>query len=178
MIICIDAGHGGKDPGAVGQRGTKEKDINLYLAQQIYKRLKGSCEVIITREKDKYVGLLERTAIANEAKAVLFISIHCNSSENEQANGIEIIHHLSSRTGQKLADTIMDHLLPATGLRNRGVKSDQRGLAVLRQTTMPAVIIEVGFISNWEEEKLMQDRDWLNGVAGAVSKGIKKHLGE
>lgn len=175
-IVCIDPGHGGKDPGAVGQRGLREKDVNLIVAQGIKKRLEASYEVVMTREKDEYLGLIPRTAIANTANAVLFVSLHCNGSDNPSANGIEIIHHPYSEKGQKLADTIMDYLMPASGLRHRGVKSDQRGLAVLRHTKMPAVIIEVGFISNRNEEKLMRSETWLSNVADAIAFGIDSYL--
>lgn len=122
------------------------------------------------------IGLIPRTAIANKANAVLFVSLHCNASDNPNANGVEIVHHPFSDKGQKVADAIIDCLLPASGLRNRGVKGDQRGLAVLRHTKMPAVIIEIGFISNKKEECLMEDGAWLSNVADAIALGIDNYL--
>lgn len=89
--IVVDAGHGGKDPGAIGPRGTKEKDVTLALARILAKRLKKEfgCQVILTRDKDVYLALEERTAIANRIGADLFISIHANASQNRSVRGVE-----------------------------------------------------------------------------------------
>ena len=89
--IVVDAGHGGKDPGAIGPRGTKEKDVTLALARELAKRLKKEfgCQVVLTRDKDVYLALEERTALANRIGADLFISIHANASKNRSVRGIE-----------------------------------------------------------------------------------------
>ncbi len=89
--IVVDAGHGGKDPGAIGLRGTKEKDVTLALARVLAKRLKQEfgCQVILTRDKDVYLALEERTALANRIGADLFISIHANASKNRSVRGVE-----------------------------------------------------------------------------------------
>ena len=89
--IVVDAGHGGKDPGAIGPRGTKEKDVTLALARELAKRLKREfgCQVILTRDKDVYLALEERTALANRVGADLFISIHANASKNRSVRGVE-----------------------------------------------------------------------------------------
>lgn len=175
-VVCIDPGHGGKDPGAIGPSGLKEKDVNLVIAQGVKKHLESNAEVMLTRMKDEYVNLVARAAMANKASAALFVSIHCNAAANQTANGVEIIHHRDSERGQKLARTLMNYLTPATELKNRGVKPDERGLAVLRLTEMPAVIIEVGFISNPIEEKLMKDAQWLDRVAHSIANGVTEYL--
>jgi N-acetylmuramoyl-L-alanine amidase len=89
--IVVDAGHGGKDPGAIGPRGTKEKDVTLALARVLAQRLKKEfgCQVILTRDKDVYLALEERTALANRIGADLFISIHANASNNRSVRGVE-----------------------------------------------------------------------------------------
>jgi N-acetylmuramoyl-L-alanine amidase len=89
--IVVDAGHGGKDPGAIGPRGTKEKDVTLAMALKLAKRLKQEfgCQVILTRDKDVYLALEERTALANRVGADLFISIHANASRNRSVRGVE-----------------------------------------------------------------------------------------
>lgn len=89
--IVVDAGHGGKDPGAVGQNGLREKDVTLAMAKKIAGRLREElgCEVILTRDRDIYLALQERTAIANRVNADLFLSVHANAAPNRQAYGIE-----------------------------------------------------------------------------------------
>lgn len=103
-IIVIDPGHGGKDPGAIGRNGTKEKDINLKMALKLAKLLKreGNFKVVLTRADDTFVPLLERTDVANNNKADLFISIHCNSSLKRSSEGFEI-YFLSGEASDKAA---------------------------------------------------------------------------
>lgn len=168
-IVCIDAGHGGKDPGAESG-GVQEKDIALTVALKVGALLK-DCEVIYTRTEDVYVGLSERALIANQAKAGLFVSIHCNSVDDEFAHGMEIYHYThASDASKRAARVIYDKLLPASGLRGRGVKADN--FAVLRETAMPAVLIELGFISNPDDRAKLTDSAWQDDAAQAIADGI------
>lgn len=172
-IVCIDAGHGGKDPGAESG-GVQEKDIALTVALKVGARLK-DCEVIYTRTEDVYVGLSERALIANQAKADLFVSIHCNSVDDESAHGMEVYVHASrSAASKRAASAIYDRLLPASGLRGRGVKADN--FAVLRETKMPAVLIELGFISNSGDRAKLTDSAWQDDAAKAIADGIIEAL--
>ncbi len=102
--IVVDPGHGGKDPGAIGQRGTMEKDVNLALAQELARRLRREfdCEVILTRDRDVYLPLEERTAIANRVGADLFISIHANASPNHSVRGVET-YYLNFSSSERAA---------------------------------------------------------------------------
>lgn len=171
--ICIDPGHGGKDPGACAN-GVQEKDITLTVALKVGARLK-DCEVIYTRTEDVYVGLSERALIANQAKADLFVSIHCNSVDDESAHGMEVYVHTSrSAASTRAANAIYDWLLPASGLRGRGVKS--KDLAVLRETKMPAVLIELGFISNPDDRAKLINFAWQDDAAKAIADGIVEAL--
>lgn len=172
-IICIDAGHGGKDPGAESG-GVQEKDIALTVALKVGARLK-DCEVIYTRTEDVYVGLAERALIANQAKAGLFVSVHCNSALNTSANGVEVYVHTSrSAVSTRAARAIYDRLLPASGLRGRGVKPQD--FAVLRETAMPAVLVELGFISNPDDRAKLINFAWQDDAARAIADGIIEAL--
>lgn len=172
-IVCIDAGHGGKDPGAESG-GVQEKDIALTAALKVGALLK-DCEVIYTRTEDVYVGLSERALIANQAKADLFVSVHCNSVDDESAHGMEVYHHThASEAAKRAAREIYDKLLPASGLRGRGIKA--KDLAVLRETKMPAVLVELAFISNEFDRAKLTDSAWQDDAAKAIANGIAEAL--
>ena len=172
-IVCIDAGHGGKDPGACAN-GVQEKDIALTVALKVGALLK-DCEVIYTRTENVYVGLSERALIANRAKAGLFVSVHCNSVDDESAHGMEVYHYTrASGASKHAARAIYDKLLPVSGLRGRGVKS--KDLAVLRETKMPAVLIELGFVSNPGDRAKLTDSAWQDDAAQAIADGIAEAL--
>ena len=167
--ICIDAGHGGKDPGAVSG-GVQEKDIALAVALKIGALLTGY-EVVYTRDEDVYVGLAERALIANQVSADLFVSVHCNSAPGTSANGMEVyVHTTRSAASTRAAHAIYDRLLPASGLKGRGIKS--KDLAVLRETDMPAVLVELAFISNDEDRAKLVSDEWQERAAEAIAAGI------
>ena len=173
-IIVIDPGHGGKDPGATTKIGVYEKDIALAVALKVGALLK-DYEVVYTRTEDVYVGLSERALIANQAQAGLFVSIHCNSANNDAANGVEVYHHKrASESAKDAAEVIYNKLLSVSGLRGRGVKS--KDLAVLRETKMPAVLIELGFISNSGDRAKLTDFAWQDEAAKAIVDGIIEAL--
>ena len=173
-IVCIDPGHGGKDPGATTKTGIDEKDIALTVALKVGALLAGY-EIVYTRDEDVYVGLSERALIANQAKADLFVSIHCNSVDDESAHGMEVYHYThASEASKHAARAIYDKLLPVSGLRGRGVKS--KDLAVLRETKMPAVLIELGFVSNPGDRAKLTDSAWQDDAAKVIADGIAEAL--
>lgn len=175
--ICIDAGHGGKDPGAcVG--GVREKDIALDVAKKVRVHLRAAgYSVILTREQDKFVSLGNRAAEANMWGADLFVSVHCNSAPNSSANGMEVYVHTSrGADSTRAAHAIYDRLLPASGIRGRGIKS--KDLAVLRETDMPAVLVELGFISNDNDRAKLVSEEWRERVAEAIAAGIMEAVGK
>ena len=174
MIIVIDAGHGGNDPGAVGEN-IQEKDVALDVAQML------SCELrylgytpILTRSGDYFVTLDDRAEQANTLDADVFVSIHINAAENPQANGIETYHHPNSINGKELATQVQERLISTLERRNRGVKTAK--FAVLRKTSMPAILAEIGFISNPEEQELMKECQWKFKAAKALSRGITNYI--
>ncbi len=173
MKICIDPGHGGRDPGAVGPNGLLEKDIVLLVALRLKHLLKERSEVVLTRSGDEYVSLGERVRIANIAQADLFVSVHCNSAEINTAHGVETFHHPTSRKGIELAEAIQPELIHYSGLVDRGVK--YANFQVLRETIMPAVLVELAFINNPSEEVLLGDRVFRAKCAVAIAAGIRSY---
>lgn len=173
-IICIDPGHGGSDPGACAG-GEREKDIALKVAKLIGGKLAGY-NIVYTRNGDTYPTLSERAALANTAKADLFVSVHCNSATNMQANGVEVYTHTSQSDGAvAAASAIYKRLLAASGMAGRGIKA--ANYAVLRETKMPAVLVELGFISNDADRAKLTAADWQEKAAAAIAGAIKAVLG-
>ncbi|WP_425596607.1 N-acetylmuramoyl-L-alanine amidase [Soehngenia longivitae] len=182
--IVIDAGHGGKDPGALSILGFKEKDINLSIALKLENALRQKgYNVIMTRNNDTYVDLYERPKIANQVKADLFISIHCNSTLLSSVNGLEILYCPATESQYKtvdqypLAKSIHDSIISSTGINSRGIKK-RSDLAVLRLTEMPAVLIETAFLSNADDsQKLIQDSFQEKVVQGIVN-GVEQYINQ
>ena len=215
--ILIDAGHGGKDPGALktykvnGKNVTiKEKDINLKVAKMLYERLHAAYpqkQIILTRDKDVFLTLGERTDIANNVKvgeneAVLFISIHVNSSLNKSSSGYEVwylspgyrrtVLDKSAADNDKNLFTIMNSMLEEEyttesimiakfimdGLQGQiGKESTARGIRaeewfVVKNSNMPAVLIELGFVSNEKEALLLNDDKYLKKATLGIYNGI------
>jgi len=174
MKICIDPGHGGKDPGAVGPTGLKEAHINLQVSQLLAPQLESRFEsFILTRSEDVYIALGQRCQIANSWPADIFVSIHCNSN-GPSAVGIETLY--VSAKGEALSTPIQAELIRATGDVNRGLKY-RSDLAVLNGTNMPATLVEIGFISHPDTEALFKEQSYLISIAKAISYGIEIYFG-
>ncbi len=174
--IYIDPGHGGSDSGAVGPTGLKEKDINLNIAINIKRILQNhGINAVLTRQDDSRMELAARVKVANDNKADYFISIHTNSSSNSEAIGTETFAFANSDSGTKLADAIQRALVSEINLTDRGVKYES--FFVLKNTKMPAVLVEVAFINNPGEGKLLKDKNFLYRAAVGISKGILTFVG-
>ncbi len=178
MLITIDPGHGGTQPGAVGKFGLKEKDVCLTVSRLVREMLQGSVEVVLTRDTDINIVLSRRLPIPGSAA---YISIHCNGFTDRAANGTEcFFQRLPHRSPQslRLAQRLQDHLLRHLGLRNRGVKEEN--FQVLRQSPrVPAVLAELAFITNIKEEILLGSVRGQEQAARGVADGIRAflHLG-
>ena len=173
--ICVDAGHGGKDSGAVGN-GLLEKDIVLNIAKILKEQLlEKDFNVCMTREDDTFVELKDRCIIANKQKADIFVSIHCNSAENKSAFGFEIFHTQGSIQGQKFSADIKLSINENKELirADRGIKT--ANFTVLTGTNMPAVLVETAFISNIEDSKILKAKQ--SEFATAICKGICSYFG-
>lgn len=176
MRIVIDPGHGGSDPGAVGPNGLKEAHVNLAIALKVAEKLrKTGVEVKLTRSSDVFIDLQPRCDIANSFGADYFVSIHCNSAGTPEAKGTETYCYKFGGQGEILAKAIQTELIAATGRANRGVKT--ANYYVLRRTNMPAVLTELAFISNPEEERLLADPAYQEKCAAAIAKAIGKVTG-
>ena len=172
--VVIDPGHGGKDPGA-GEYPVYEKYIVLGAAWILYNYLRSlGIEVSLTRKSDDYVTLSRRVSIANIGKADLFISLHCNSAENPHAKGYEVlVYNRHSRAGE-IAEKILLQFsdLP---LLNRGIK-ERKDLYVLKHTRMPAILIELGFISNQDDYIFLtnpEDIGWQMKLLGDAIESLR-----
>lgn len=175
-LIVIDPGHGGTDPGTTGITGKYEKHLNLILAHKVEALLKQipDVDVVMTRSDDTFISLADRPLIANNLQAAVFLSIHSNSVLNSPTvRGTETFYYNDS--SKPFADIMHKHLLAATGFKDRTVK--HKSLKVLRDATMPATLLEIGFLSNAEEESIMHTEDFQNRVAAGIVAGIKEYLG-
>ena len=221
--VVIDAGHGGKDPGAVGKK-SKEKDITLKVAKMTGDYIKQNCpdvKVIYTRSSDVFVSLLRRAQIANENKADLFISIHCNANSSPQPYGVEtfvmgehrnaanlevakkenasILYEENAQSDYggfdpnspeayimlnffqseyksaslDLAERIQNQMVKRVGRKDRGVQ--QAGFLVLYKTAMPSVLVEIGFISNPNEENFISSSEGQTYLASAIYRAFRDY---
>ena len=182
--VCVDAGHGGSDVGAVGLDGSYEKDDNLRLAQEVAKALKKSgVNVIMTRSDDSDTQLGSRSKIANKAKADIFVSLHRNSTANPNTTkGIEIwIHSSGSERSYAAADDILSNLEEVGITANRGVRIGTQGdsdddYAVIRDTDMTSMIVEMGFMTNQDDLDYFNEN--LENYAKAISNGVVQWLND
>lgn len=180
-VIVIDPGHGGSDPGAVGPAGLQEKDVTLAVSKKLAAYLCDIADIHLTRWTDKELGpdvnsdLAARANLANSIGAELFISIHCNSASSPAANGVETYAYMPGGNGERLARLVQEELVKATGLTNRGVKFAR--YYVLRKTAMPAILVELAFISNPQEEALLANPDFQDVCARAIATGVKRYYG-
>ena len=179
-IICIDAGHGGDDPGAVnGERQEKDDNLNLALLVADCLEAKGYT-VLLTRSDDTYLTLGDRCEIANDKNAAYFVSLHRNSAA-ETAKGVEIwISSKKTTAERRLAQTLMDALEEVGVQTNRGVKagtqaSSDSDYAVNKNTDMPSCIVELGFISNAEDNRLYDKHlsEYAEAIAEAIAEVMK-----
>ena len=160
--LVIDLGHGGNDPGAIGQGGTHEADIVLDIGQEIEILLKGyKVDYKFTRLTNKSVSLLERCRIANGFNADYFVSIHINSASDKSVRGVEVFKYSNSNGKiNKFCDDVCRDISKQLSIRNRGSKIGNQ-LYVVKNTKMPAALIEVDFISNKDCERDLND---LNNI--------------
>jgi N-acetylmuramoyl-L-alanine amidase len=171
--IVLDAGHGGKDTGAISITKKREKDFNLAMVLKIQKLLQKEplIKLVMTRQDDTFVELNDRAAIANNLNATLFVSVHGNSFM-KASNGVETYYY--NEKSLKLAQTIHPYIVQSTGFADKKVKKEK--FRVVAATTMPAVLLELGYLSNPTEESEMYNEEFQNRVAAAVVKGIKDYL--
>ncbi len=182
--IVIDPGHGGSDAGAIGPTGVREKDVALAVALKVKEMLEEQGDpVVMTRTTDRDVHSPQATngqelqARVNKAPrdASMFISIHCNAFSNPESHGMETYFYTNSSMGRRLAKLINEELERYGELWNRGVKS--ANFYVLKHSAVPATLLELGFVTNPEEEQLLADEEYQAALARAIVTGINRYFG-
>ncbi|MDF2502293.1 MAG: cell wall hydrolase/autolysin [Anaerosporomusa subterranea] len=177
--ICIDPGHGGRDPGAIGPAGTYEKDNTLAIALLLRERLeRNGAKVYMTRETDQSVAhdsataqeeLEARMSAAKQTKADLLISIHNDGFISSTANGATTYHH-GNADASRLATIVQKRLIESLGVNDRGARF--ASFFVIRYAPMPSILVEVAFISNPDEELLLASEDGRSRAANGIFEGI------
>ncbi|MBI5273753.1 MAG: N-acetylmuramoyl-L-alanine amidase [Chlamydiales bacterium] len=180
--IVIDPGHGAFDFGT-HSKVCCEKNANLTTALLLEKYLyELGYRVTLTRYDDTFVTLKDRAKFANMSNASLFVSVHYNAAKNTSAHGIEVYYYPDSQDKNRvakskcLAQYVLAKMLAITGATSRGIKPGNFG--VIRETQMPAILVEGGFITNPKEAKLLGDRKYLDKLAFAISEGIDRFIME
>lgn len=174
-FIVLDAGHGGFDPGAIGTSGLKEKVVNLDITRKTKELLVNSgYNVLLTRKKDNFISLKERVRLANRKDARLFVSIHCNSSRGFSRGTEAFLAPAKTGDSLPLAESIHKELINELELKDRGIKKEN--FYVIKYTEMPAVLVEIAFLSNPHEESLLGNKLFRERVASAIKKGILNYM--
>lgn len=174
LTVVIDPGHGGRDPGAVGIGGLREKDINITVARRMQRSLQEKgINAVLTRSDDREIDLDPRVDFAERANADIFVSIHSNaiSLSRPDVNGLETYYYSS---GFRLAQTIHNSVLQRTNLRDRGVRRAR--FYVLVNTSMPAVLVETGFVTGREDAARFRDPAAVNEIADGITAGVLQYL--
>jgi len=173
--VVIDAGHGGEDVGATGASGQYEKNFTLSVAKKVSKLLEQNphIQVYMTRSDDSFISQesRHRPIYANDLNADLFLSIHANTFTDSSVSGTETFYY--HPYSLKFAEIMQKNLVQATGFKDRGVKKDD--LFVIKDTTMPAVLLEIGYLTNPQDESQMWTEDFQDCVATAIVDGIKEY---
>lgn len=181
--IAIDPGHGGKDPGtqSLGEPKYQEKYLALATSLMLEKHLiRLGYAPFLTRERDEFLELQERVDRAHGEEADLFVSVHYNAAPNRQAHGVEVFFYEKESNGsrredsRRLASDVLEAVVSQTQARKRGVKHGN--FLVIRNTHMPSILVEGGFVSNTEEMRKLADPEYLNKVAWGIARGIDDYL--
>ncbi|ADQ07371.1 cell wall hydrolase/autolysin [Caldicellulosiruptor hydrothermalis 108] len=184
LKIFIDPGHGGSDPGAIytkvvnGKKVTyNEKDFNLDISLRLREKLKSlGYEVYMSRDKDVYVDLYDRTRMANSLNADLFISIHNNAIDNSSVRGTMVLYKEKQQNGlisdKQFAQIVLESIVKQVGTQNKGIV-ERPNLAVLRTSSMPAVLVEVAFGTNPQDLDLLLSDSFKDAVAKAIADAVE-----
>jgi len=175
-VVVIDPGHGGRDPGAIGIGGIRESTIVLDISRQVVSLLKQQgVEAVLTRSGDEEIDLEPRVRFAERANADIFVSIHANAfdARRTDVNGIETFYY-SGGSGQPLARAVQNSLVRELGARDRGVKT--ANFYVIRYTSMPAILVEAGFLTGSEDSAILASAAGRSRIANAIARGVLQYL--
>lgn len=188
FFVVLDPGHGGEDPGKVGSRGELEKDINLKIAKKVEKYLLlQDTTVVMTRREDltladstqkgwKSRDLQKRVEIIEEESPDLVVSIHQNSFSQKNVKGAQVFYYKGKKEGKRAAELLQDSLVNWVDKTNHRRCKYSDTYYILRMSTVPAVLVECGFLSNPEEEMLLQQEEYQERIAYGISMGIQQYL--
>jgi N-acetylmuramoyl-L-alanine amidase len=185
--VVVDAGHGGKDSGAIGVNGLQEKNVNLDIALKLKQILKGlGYEAILTREDDRYLSLAERVDFANQQNADMFVSIHANSYRVASSKGTMVLYYddaypqqdypasdamrLLTPYSKQLAQNVLDSFLSTVGTVNQGLVPGS--IYVNRMGTIPSILVETAFLSNSQDAAILADDNTRTQMAQGIAQGI------
>ena len=172
--VVIDAGHGGRDPGAA-HHGFREKDIVLDVALMVAETLRASgVDARMTRNTDTFIELNDRAALAQEVGAKLFVSLHCDAAPNRRARGFTI-YAPKNRMGQTSSfASIMEQSMLTTKMKSRGIRA--AGFRVLLRTKCPALLLEMGYLSNRYDAMILGSRSFKRSASRAVANAVTRYL--
>ncbi|MBD2135527.1 MAG: N-acetylmuramoyl-L-alanine amidase [Sphaerospermopsis kisseleviana] len=174
LLVVIDPGHGGKDPGAIGIGGTREKDIILPISLRVAEVLQqNGVQVLLTRDSDYFVSLPGRVQMAERANADVFVSIHANSVglNRPEVSGLETYYYDS---GLGLARAVHNRILQSVNVRDRRVRKAR--FYVLRKISMPSILVETGYLTGREDIAKLRNPTYQNQMAEAIAQGILQYL--
>lgn len=185
-IIVIDPGHGGEDTGAISQNNVNEKDVVLDISLKLGEKLEeNNFKVYFTRKSDKALGNTVRSDIINRAKFInarnadIFLSIHLNGSDVESAKGVESYSRFLDDKSYLLAESIQDELSSIEYTKDRGIKeTNEKSLGILRYTNITGVLLELGFITNSEDEKYLISEEGQDIIVYCILNGILNYFNE
>ena len=172
--LLIDPGHGGKDSGAVGKI-SQEKDLNLMYALELYFLLHNDIEVYLTRKNDMFVHLSERVKMAKELNVNGFISIHCNSATFKDPTGTQVYYY-NKQKDYPFAEMVYNFAIESNNIKSKwnGIRyGNYYVLRNMEETLAPSILVELGFISNIENEKMLNDLNYQRNLSSAIANGIK-----
>lgn len=174
IVVAVDAGHGGSDPGAIGPTGVKEKDVVLAIAQDLRRLLtQQHVDVVMVRETDVFVPLEDRGQIAARGGATMLVSIHANASTEPSKNGTQTFY--ATPQSQPLAAAVLDELSRKVGLAPRG-ETQARFKVLVDSKHIPAILVETAFVTNPREEQMLRDPAMQEEFAQGIAQGIQRYL--
>ncbi len=189
-VVVLDAGHGGSDPGKIGVDGSLEKDINLKVVEKLKKYLEASdVRVVLTRDSDnglytekdskkKMADMNRRCEIINETNPALTVSIHQNSYHQEEISGGQVFYYKGSDKGKKLAEILQKRFDFVLGAKNRRLAKANDNYFLLLHVKTPIVIVECGFLSNWNEAAMLNSEEYQDRLAWTIHMGIMEYLNQ
>lgn len=189
-IVVVDAGHGGSDPGKIGVNDALEKDINLSIALKLKTLLEEKgIMVVLTREdgeglyseedtNKKRADMAKRCEIIADSGCYIAVSIHQNSYHEEGVSGPQVFYYTTSTEGQKLATAIQEELIGQLSPAKERTAKANDSYYLLKKAVCPIVIVESGFLSNWNEAGLLVTEEYQQKVAEAIAEGVDRYMSE